>query len=562
MIFIHTTLMQKNCTITRILLTVILSVTQSLAPGQQLPSSIQRPNILWITCEDMSLHLSCFGEKLIRTPNLDALAADGIRYTNVHTVAGVCAPSRNGIITGMYPQSIGGNNMRNFQPGPGSDSIAGYGVPYSYSIVPPAYVKCFPELLRSNDYYCTNNPKEDYQFEAPVTVWDESSRKAHWKNRPDGKPFFAIFNLNVTHESQLWVRDSLPLEVDPASVEVPPYYPDNAITRRAIARQLSNVVEMDRQAGILIRELKEAGLYDNTIIFFYSDHGDGLPYVKREILQRGLHIPLIVKLPGQQRAGQTDKRLISAIDFGATALSLAGIPVPKHLHGRPFLGTQAVAPRKYIFAARDRMDDPVDRVRTAFDGRYQYVRNYMPEKPWYQPIAYRLRIPMMKNMLQLKEAGQLDSVTMRWFHTKPKEEFYDTQEDPYELHNLADNPAYRKKFIELKAAYNKWMQQTGDLHATPEPALLDSLWNHRKQAPVTAMPVLVKLQKGYRIQCATEGASIGYQIHKSDAGKMADTGWKVYRGDILPLHQGDTLVVRAQRIGYKANEIRFPQRTP
>lgn len=229
-----------------------------------------RPNILWITCEDMSLHLSSFGETHIRTPNLDALASDGIKFTNVYTVAGVCAPSRNGIITGMYPQSIGGDNMRNFQPGGNSMEMAPYGVPVSYSIVPPSYVKCFPEFLRKENYYCTNSPKEDYQFEAPVTAWDESSRKAHWKNGAEGKPFFAVFNLNVSHESQLWLRDSLPLEVDPAKVDVPPYYPDNAETRRSIARQLSNVLEMDRQAGKLIRELKDAGLYDNTIIFFFQ----------------------------------------------------------------------------------------------------------------------------------------------------------------------------------------------------------------------------------------------------------------------------------------------------
>lgn len=517
-----------------------------------------RPNILWITCEDMSLHLSSFGETHISTPNLDALAGDGIKFTNVYTVAGVCAPSRNGIITGMYPQSIGGDNMRNFQPGGTTMEMATYGVPVSYSIVPPSYVKCFPEFLRKENYYCTNSPKEDYQFEAPVTAWNESSRKAHWKNGPEGQPFFAVFNLNVTHESQLWLRDSLPLEVDPAKVDVPPYYPDNAETRRTIARQLSNVLEMDRQAGRLIRELKDAGLYDNTIIFFYSDHGDGLPYVKREVLKRGLHIPLIVKLPNQQRAGETDSRLISAIDFGPTVLSLAGIPIPAYMYGRAFLGEQQSAERKYVFAARDRMDEPVDRVRSVFDGRYQYVRNYMPEKPWYQPIAYRLKIPMMKKILELKDAGQLNPVVMRWFQTKPKEEFYDTEKDPYELNNLANNPAYQNKLTELKSAYDNWMNETGDLHAMPEALLLKKMWNNNSQAPSTAMPELVKLTNGFIIHCATLGASIGYCIiHSGQAGKQQDLSWKLYNHEILQLNEGDKIKVRAQRIGFTASEKVF-----
>lgn len=517
-----------------------------------------RPNILWVTCEDMSLHLSSFGETHISTPNLDALAGDGIKFTNVYTVAGVCAPSRNGIITGMYPQSIGGDNMRNFQPGGTTMEMAPYGVPVSYSIVPPSYVKCFPEFLRKENYYCTNSPKEDYQFEAPVTAWNESSRKAHWKNGPEGQPFFAVFNLNVTHESQLWLRDSLPLEVDPAKVDVPPYYPDNAETRRAIARQLSNVLEMDRQAGRLIRELKDAGLYDNTIIFFYSDHGDGLPYVKREVLKRGLHIPLIVKLPNQQRAGETDSRLISAIDFGPTVLSLAGIPIPAYMHGRAFLGEQQSTERKYVFAARDRMDEPVDRVRSIFDGRYQYVHNYMPEKPWYQPIVYRLKIPMMKKILEMKDAGKLNNVVMRWFQTKPQEEFYDTEKDPYELNNLVNDPAYQNKLTELKSAYDKWMNETGDLHAMPEALLLKKMWNNDSQAPSTAMPELVKLTNGFIIHCATPGASIGYRMmHSGQDGKQQDVSWKLYNHEILQINKGDRLIIRAQRIGYNAAEKVF-----
>jgi arylsulfatase A-like enzyme len=502
----------------------------------------------------MSPHLSCFGEKLIQTPNLDALANDGVRYVNVYTCAGVCAPSRNGIITGMYPQSIGGNNMRNYQPGRrGQEDVTSRVLP-PYSIVPPAYVKCFSEYLRKEMYYCTNNPKEDYQFEAPVTAWDESSNKSHYKNRPYGKPFFAVFNLGVTHESQLWLRDSLPLVVDPALVEVPPYYPDNADTRRAIARQLSNVVEMDRQAGKIIQELKDDGLYNNTIIFFYSDHGDGLPYVKREITRRGLHVPLIIKFPGGAHAGKTDQRLISAIDFGPTVLSLAGIAVPSYMHGQPFLGAQQKPERKYTFAARDRMDSAIDRVRSVFDGQYQYIRNYMPHKSWYQHIVYRMQIPMMQRMLELKEQGKLNKTQMRWFNTKPYEELYDTESDPYQFHNLAANPAFKAKLNQLRSVFEGWMNETGDMHILPEMELRNKMWGGEQEAPVTATPQLVKVEGGYMISCATQGASIGYILKPKNGKPKLGDSWKVYHYGTINLNAGDEIRVRAQRIGYKAAE--------
>jgi len=550
--------MKRKVVILLIITGVLLLLFSYFSNAQTRPDvrpGLVRPNIIWITCEDMSMHLGCFGENEIETPNLDALAKDGVRYTNAYTVAGVCAPSRNGIITGMYPQSIGGDNMRNYQPGArGQESVTSRVLP-SYSIVPPPYVKCFPEYLRKEMYYCTNNPKEDYQFEAPVTVWDESSNRAHWRNRPEGKPFFAIFNIEVTHESQIWRRDSLPLLVDPSKVDVPPYYPDVPEVRHDIARNLSNVIEMDRRAGKLIQELKDAGLYDNSIIFFYSDHGDGLPYVKREITKRGLHIPLIIKFPGQDHAGETDDQLINGIDFGPTVLSLAGIPIPAYMHGQAFLGAQRSTPRKFIHASRDRMDGEVDRVRSVFDGRYQYLRNLIPGKTYYQDITYRLQMPMMKKILAMKEAGQLNADQRRWFDVKPAEEFYDTEKDPHQLKNLATDPAYKKKMNELKQEFERWMKEVGDLHAMPERELRNSMWGNDKQAPVTDKPELVKVKDGYIIRCSTAGASIGYLLKPAEGkAKMGDS-WKVYHYGTINLKDGDQITIRAQRIGYQASEL-------
>jgi arylsulfatase A-like enzyme len=544
----------KKYAIILIIIGIFLLLASYVSNAQVVQSTVVRPNILWITCEDMSPHLSSFGEKQIETPNLDALAKEGVKYTNVYTVAGVCAPSRCGIITGMYPQSIGGNNMRNYQPGKrGQEEVTSRVLP-SYSIVPPSYVKCFSEFLRKEMYYCTNSPKEDYQFEAPVTAWDESSNKAHWKNRPDGKPFFAVFNLGVTHESQLWIRDSLPLDVDPAKVIVPPYYPDNAETRKTIARQLSNVKEMDRQAGKIIQELKDSGLYNNTIIFFYSDHGDGLPFVKREITKRGLHVPLIIKFPNQLNAGKVDNRLISGIDMAPTALSIAGVTIPGYMQGKAFLGEQQKPERKYIFAARDRMDGEVDRVRSVFDGKYQYLRNYMPQNTFYQNIVYRLQIPMMKKMVELKDAGKLNATQMKWFQTKPIEELYDTEKDPFQFNNLATNPAYKNKLKELKAEYDKWMNEVGDLHTMPELELRNKMWGNDKEAPVTAKPELVKVKDGYVIKCQTPGASIGYiLLPKNGKNKMGGNSYKVYHYGSQIINPGDYIKIVAHRIGYTAS---------
>jgi N-sulfoglucosamine sulfohydrolase len=509
-----------------------------------------RPNILWITCEDMSPRLSCYGESSIQTPHLDSLAVEGIRYTNAFTTSGVCAPSRSSIITGMYPISIGTDNMRNYNPSLKADSNA---VLPSYSAVLPAQVKCFPEYLRLAGYYCTNNAKQDYQFEAPVTVWDESSNKAHWRNRQQDQPFFAVFNLTITHESQLWEREKEPLLVDPATVTVPVYYPDVPEVRHAIARHLSNIRRMDEQAGKIIQQLKDAGLYDKTIIFFFSDHGDGLPNVKREVYDRGLRIPLIIRFPDGYRKGSIDTQLVSEIDFAPTLLSLAGIPVPSYMQGRAFLGEQKTKPpHRYVFAARDRMDTEVDRVRTVRDNRFRYVRNFMPEKAPYQNIKYRLQIPMMRLILQLRDSGLLNEAQMFWFRpAKPPEELYDSQVDPHEMNNLAGSAKYKNKLTELRTVLDDWLKKVGDLHAVPEKELLLKMWQGKDAPPQTEKPEIIQKNKHVVLRSATQGASIGYRIEEQKEEKGT---WKVYNGEKLTLPKGKKIFVRAQRIGYIAAE--------
>jgi N-sulfoglucosamine sulfohydrolase len=345
-------------------------------PDRQQP--VGRPNIIWITCEDISPYIGAYGDRQVKTPNLDQLAREGVRYTHVYTTAGVCAPSRSAIITGMYQQSIGTQHMRTagdpkYQPVP------------PYSAVIPDYVKCFPEYLRKAGYYCTNNEKQDYQFTPPVTVWDENGPAASFRNRPREKPFFAVFNFMITHESQLFGRQDS-LLVDGSRLTVPPIYPDTKTVRHDMARMLTNIERMDSQVGELIQQLKEDGLYDNTVIFFYSDHGGTLPWMKREVLERGTHIPLIVRFPGATNAGTVDTGLISAVDFAPAVLSLAGVPIPAYMQGQAFLGPQKTkTPRQYVFAARDRMDTEYDRVRMVRDKQFRYLYNYMPGKAGFHP---------------------------------------------------------------------------------------------------------------------------------------------------------------------------------
>lgn len=528
---------------------IFLTAFQFKKYSKTLPPS--RPNILWISCEDMSFHLSCYGSKLVKTPNIDRLAAQGTRYTNVFTTAGVCAPSRSAIITGMYQQSIGTHNMRTLAA---SAAVGADAYPKGfkgYSAVLPEYVKCFPEYLRAAGYYCTNNVKEDYQFEAPPTAWDESSTKAHWRNRPDkSQPFFAIFNFTVTHESQVWSRAKEPLLVKPEDVEVPPYYPDIPEVRLDIARHLSNAMVMDQQAGKILEQLREDGLEENTIVFFFSDHGDGLPFVKREITQRGLRVPFIVKNPFIRQENNVDNQMISFVDLAPTVLSLAGIAVPKHIQGQAFLGQQkAKTPRQYAFAARDRMDSEYDRVRSIHDGHFQYLRNYMPEKPYYQNIRYRLQQPSMQAILKLKEAGKLNEIQMQWFRaTKPQEELYDCESDPHQFRNLVEMPEYQAKLKELRKVYDQWIQAVGDKAIEPEMEMVSRWWGGKAEAPNTETPKIQAKSSKITLTCATKGASIGYKKHWKDAS------WQVY-SQPLQVAQGDSLYVVAHRIGYKKSSI-------
>jgi N-sulfoglucosamine sulfohydrolase len=529
-----------------IILNIIILASLGIAFAQS-PEPL--PNILWISCEDLSPHFDFYGDNSVATPNLTRLSKEGITYDNVFTTAGVCAPSRCAIITGVNQVTAGGHNMRTLS----ILSPEKLGLPKSYSIVPPEGIKAFPEYLRAKGYYCTNNAKTDYQFEAPPTVWDESSENASWRNRKQGQPFFAVVNLMVTHESQVWMRKNHPMHVEPAKVKLPPFYPDTETVRRDVARFLSNVADLDSLVGQLLHQLEEDQLMENTIIFFWSDHGDGLPFYKRELYDRGLHVPLVIRFPGKTDAGKRNAELISSIDFAPTVLSLAGINPPAYMQGKAFLGKyKSKEPNNYVYAARDRMDTELERVRAVRDSRYKYIRNFHPELPLYQHVAYRLQQDMMKEMLLLKDKGELNAIQMKWFvPTKPPEELYDLTNDPYEFNNLAADPKQQTTLNRFRKEMDRWLKEVNDLGAIEEKQMIASMW-HGDHPPSTA-DVRIDVSGGnlVTLSCETNSASIGYKI--IDVGGSESVSWVVYTKP-FKVSKGQTVRAVAQRIGFEKSK--------
>jgi len=512
----------------------------------------QAPNIICIVCEDISSLLGCYGDKVALTPNLDKLASEGVRFTNMFSVAGVCAPSRNSLITGMYPSGIGGNNMRTSETRRVANMPDSLQIP-PYECTPPPFVKCYTEFLRASGYYCTNNEKEDYQFKSPRAAWDESSRYATWKNRPKGAPFFAIFNLMRTHESQVNVWLDEPEIIHPDSVFVPPYYPDTYEIRRDIARVYSNITIMDREVGELIAELEKENLLDQTIIIFYSDHGGPLPRGKREILDTGLKVPFIIRFPGKEEDGTVVNDLCSFVDVPATILSLAGVKIPEYMDGQAFWGEQKSPPREYVFAARDRMDEWFDCRRAVRDTRFKYIRNYRPEFGAYLDISFRKQLKTMQVLLEMRDAGTLNEDQKYWFRTsKEPEELYDIEKDPYELRNLAADPSFASDLERMRKVHEQWVRKIDDKgvkHFT-EKELLWEMWPDGIQ-PETLSPEIKQDEGLAKISSATEGASIVYQInHKG----LNTKHWQLYSQPIA-LVSGDTVTAIAHRIGFKESKV-------
>ena len=522
------------------------------APHQALtdqPALPDRPNILWLVAEDLSPIIPAFGDDTVATPNLDRLAAEGVRYTRVFSTSGVCAPSRAALATGMYQNRIGAQHMR-------TTNVSGFGVDglIPYEAVPPPFVKMHSQYFREAGYYTSNNAKEDYQFRKAVTAWDDSSRTAHWRNRALDQPFFSVFNFNITHESQIWVQAENPLRVpEDLEVPIPPYLPDTAVAQRDVRQVYSNIVAMDEQVGQILEELEQDGLLESTVIFWYSDHGGPLPRQKRLLYDAGLQVPMIIRYPDRWRAGELDDQLISFVDFKSTALSLAGIEPPEYVDGRAFAGEfQSSESRQYIHAAADRFDRQYDTIRAVRDDRFKYLRNYHPERGYYQPLTYREQMPIMQELLRLRDQNGLTEAQSQWFReSKPAEELFDTLEDPHELTNLSLDPAYSDKLLELRAELDRWLSNFDDKGMMPEPDLINEIWPGMEQ-PVTRSPTASRQYDRVVLSSLTPGANIGYQM-LGPAEEFGST-WQVYT-EPLELLPGVRLIAIAHRIGYQPSSM-------
>jgi uncharacterized sulfatase len=415
-----------------------------------------RPNILWLTSEDHGPHMGCYGDTYATTPNVDALAAKGLRYAKCWSNAPVCAPARTTLISGLYPPSTGGEHMRSM-------------VPF------PAGQKMYPQFLREAGYYCTNNAKQDYNLAMPGEVWNVSSRGGHWRNRPTGSPFFAVFNSEKSHESKIRARPHVAVH-DPAKVRVPAYHPDTPEVRQDWAQYYDGVSEADADAGERLRELEEAGLVEDTIVFYYADHGSGMPRNKRWPYNSGLQVPLVVFIPDkfkelrppEYKAGGISDRLVSFVDFAPTLLSLAGVEPPETMQGYAFLGKFQKPPQPFLYGFRGRMDERVDCVRSVTDGRFVYVRNFRPDKIYGQHLNYMWQTPTTRVWERLWKEGKLDAAQSVFWKSKPAEELYDLTTDRDEVKNLAAVPEHKAMLDKMRAALRAHEARIRDVGLLPE----------------------------------------------------------------------------------------------
>ncbi len=493
-------------------------------------SKASRPNILWIVSEDNFPYIGAYGDPVARTPVIDALARDGILYEHCFSQAPVCAPSRFTLISGMYATSCGpASHMR----------ASGKG---------PTALRGFPAYLREAGYYCSNNAKTDYNASIDLKdAWDESGKSGHWRKRPAGKPFFAVFNYEVTHESQIFPeaqarQTPLARPTDPAGVRLPAYIPDAPETRRDRAHYYDQMARLDALIGERLKELEADGLADDTIVFYYSDNGGVLPRSKRFTYDSGLHVALIVRFPPKWKhlapaAARTRIAApVSFVDFAPTVLSLAGVNPPSYFQGRPFAGPGA-APREYAFSFRDRMDERYDMSRTVRDRRFRYIRNYKPHLIWGQHIEYMWQQAGVALWERLYRAGKLDATQRRFWEEKPEEELYDLSADPDEVRNLAGDPAHRDRVARMRRALESHMLEIRDNGFVPEGSPLEGYepTRDRRAYPLeeilvvadaatrrdpAGIPRLIRWM-GHDHECVRYWAALGCVMLKDNAAQAA-----------------------------------------
>ncbi len=430
------------------------------------------PNIVWLVSEDNSKHfLKLYDQRGAPMPNLENFARKSLVFNHAFSNSPVCSVARSTLISGCYAPRVGAQYHRKIEP-----------VPL------PQGLRMFPYYLNKQGYYTTNNAKEDYNFVKGDTVWDESSRKASYRNRPEGAPFFHVQNFGVTHEGQLHFSEEEMnrdlLKVDTSGIEPFPYHANTPITRYTYKRQLLHQQKLDSLLGSFLRKLEAEGLMENTIIFYYGDHGGVLPRSKGYLYESGLHIPLVVYFPEKFRhlspaqAGERLNGFVSFVDFAPTVLHLAGIKVPGGMDGRPFLGPDisrnTLETRNTAIGYADRFDEKYDLVRSIRRDRFKYIRHYQPFNPDALHNFYRYKMLAYDEWRNLFQQGKLNEVQSLFFLPKPVEALYNLEEDPHELRNLALEPQYRDTLLDLRRSLQATLKKWPDLSFYPEPHFLMS----------------------------------------------------------------------------------------
>ena len=429
-----------------------------------------RPNILWILAEDASPHIGCYGEKSIKTPHLDTLASEGVRFENAFVTCPVCSPARSALVTGLYQTTLGAHNHRSQH----DSGKGGTGPEYFDSFRLPDTVPMISDIFARAGYHTTNGKyksgetkltpgKTDYNFINPMPPY----HGADWKDCPPNRPFFSQIQLgggksrgdHSTHNSR--------------EFQLPPYYPDHAVIREDWQTYLNSWLKQDREVGEIVKALKDAGKLDNTVIFFLTDHGISHMRGKQFLYEEGIRVPLIVRFPDGRLADTVRKDLTVHIDLAPTSLALAGIKVPKHFQGHDLFSQELVA-RDFIVAARDRCDETIEIMRCVRTPQYKYIRNFLSFRPHAQPNQYKDGKKISRTMRQLYREGRLNELQARLFNpTRPTEELYDLRADPHETRNLATDPEYATTLTNLRHTLYTWMVDTKDLGLIPEPIAED-----------------------------------------------------------------------------------------
>lgn len=430
--------------------------------GGQSPQ--KRPNILWIIVEDMSCHFGYQSEQLVHTPNVDRFAAEGATFTNAYITCPVCSPSRSAMVTGMYQTTIGVHNHRS------SRGKLKYHLPDKIRLVPEIFKRAGYFTCNCNANF-NNFGKTDYNF----VLNNRAIYDGHdWSGRKPGQPFFAQVHLHGGkyrngRSSYARIQRELASLVRPDQVELPPYYPNHPLIRKDWAEYLDCVNYTDMEVGRILKRLKNEGLAENTVVIFITDHGISHARGKQFLYEEGVHIPFIVWAPGRVKSGTVRDDFAVHIDMAATSMYFAGIEIPEYMESRPLFGPDA-KPREYAISARDRCDETVDRIRSVRKGNFKYIRNFYPRRPYLQPCAYKDNKEILKTIRKLYKEGKLNEVqTLHMANHRPPEELYELGADPWEIQNLANDPAYLNRLEEMREILENWIKQTNDKGQRPEP---------------------------------------------------------------------------------------------